>query len=85
MQKTALGNPQIKAVPHIDASVRPSVILSDCLPLCHFLLGRMLKVDSDEEPAIASALKVYGLPTIFFMKVRAGGKACIPSAGRDVR
>jgi thioredoxin-like negative regulator of GroEL len=29
----------------------------------------MLKVDSDAEPRIASALKVYGLPTIFFMKV----------------
>lgn len=31
---------------------------------------RVLKVDSDEEPRIASALKVYGLPTIFFIKVR---------------
>lgn len=31
---------------------------------------RVLKVDSDEEPRIASALKVYGLPTIFFVKVR---------------
>lgn len=30
---------------------------------------RVLKVDSDEEPRIASALKVYGLPTIFFIKV----------------
>jgi thioredoxin-like negative regulator of GroEL len=33
---------------------------------------RVLKVDSDEEPRIASALKVYGLPTIFFIKVRTG-------------
>lgn len=31
---------------------------------------RLLKVDSDLEPRIASALKVYGLPTIFLMKVR---------------
>lgn len=31
---------------------------------------RVLKVDSDEEPRIASALKVYGLPTIFFIKAR---------------
>jgi len=31
---------------------------------------RVLKVDSDEEPRIATALKVYGLPTIFFIKVR---------------
>ncbi|EWM27147.1 thioredoxin m [Nannochloropsis gaditana] len=29
---------------------------------------RVLKVDSDEEPRIASALKVYGLPTIFFIR-----------------
>lgn len=33
---------------------------------------RVLKVDSDEEPRIASALKVYGLPTIFFIKVWMG-------------
>lgn len=31
---------------------------------------RVLKVDSDEEPRIASALKVYGLPTVFFIKAR---------------
>ena len=33
---------------------------------------RVLKVDSDEEPRIASALKVYGLPTIFLIKVHLG-------------
>jgi thioredoxin-like negative regulator of GroEL len=40
--------------------------------VCTYVL-RMLKVDSDAEPRIASALKVYGLPTIFFMKVGTHG------------
>jgi len=30
---------------------------------------RILKVDSDEEARIASALRVYGLPTLIFLKV----------------
>ena len=29
---------------------------------------RILKLDSDEEPQVASMLKVYGLPTVLFMK-----------------
>jgi hypothetical protein len=40
--------------------------------VCAYVI-RMLKVDSDAEPRIASALKVYGLPTIFFMKVHTHG------------
>lgn len=39
---------------------------------------RILKLDSDEEPQVASMLKVYGLPTVLFMK---GGKVVYRAEG----
>lgn len=69
-----------KELSEVDTPVLLDVYAQWCGP-CQILAGeldkvaglykgklRVLKVDSDEEPKIASALKVYGLPTIFFIR-----------------
>ncbi len=69
-----------KQLSEVDTPVLLDVYAQWCGP-CQILAGeldkvsslykgklRVLKVDSDEEPRIASALKVYGLPTIFFIR-----------------